>query len=238
MTWWVAGATVVGGYLSSQGSQDAAQTQADAANNATAIQNQQYQQTRQDQAPWRLAGENALAKLTGLLQDGSLTSKFAGMNPMEEKGYQFAAQEGQRAIDNSAAARGGIGGASLKAGARFAEDNATKYYDNAFNRFQAERTNTTNPLFQLAGFGAQANQQVGQAGANYANQAGANAIGAGNASAANSIAQGNIYGNTLNQLTAIGNKADWWQNPAQQNPQYGYGQDYGQTGYPTDYMGR
>ena len=105
MTWWVAGATVVGGYLSSQGSQDAAQTQADAAGNATAIQNQQYQQNREDQAPWRAAGENALAKLTGLLQDGSLTSKFAGMNPMEERGYQFAAREGQRAVDRAVEGR-------------------------------------------------------------------------------------------------------------------------------------
>ena len=48
MPWIIAGGALLGGYLSSKGSGDAAQTQADAAGNATAIQNQQYQQTRQD----------------------------------------------------------------------------------------------------------------------------------------------------------------------------------------------
>jgi hypothetical protein len=146
-----------------------------------------------------------------LLNSGELTSKFAGMNPMEEKGYAFQAREGQRAIDNSASARGGIGGAALKAGARFAEDNANKHYNDAFNRFQTERTNTTNPLYQIAGFGPQANQQVQQAGQNYANQAGNNIIGAANAGAASGVAQGNIYAGGINQLAAIGNRAGWWQ---------------------------
>jgi hypothetical protein len=232
MTWWVAGATVVGGYLSSQGSKDAATTQADAANASTAAGQRQFDMVRADQAPWRAAGEASLNKLMGLLNDGGLTSKFAGMNPQEEAGYAFAAREGQRAIENSASARGGIGGAALKAGARFAEDNANRFYSDAFNRFQTERTNTQNPLFKIAGFATDANQQVGQAGQNYANQAGNNLIGAGNASAANSIAQGNIYGNTINQLGAIGNRANWWQNNYQA-PQSSVGYGYPGTGeYP------
>jgi hypothetical protein len=189
--------------LQSKGAGDAADAQRDAANQATGLQRDQFNQVRADAAPWRAAGENALAKLTGLLADGSLTSKFAGMNPQEEAGYKFAAQEGQRAIDNSAAARGGIGGASLKAGARFAQDNANKHYNDAFNRFQTERTNTTNPLFQLAGFGPQANQQVAGAGQNYANQAGANSIFGGRAQAGNNLAQGNIYAGAVNQLAAL-----------------------------------
>jgi hypothetical protein len=197
------GAPILSALLQSQGASDAASAQRDAANQATALQRDQFNQVRADAAPWRAAGENALAKLSGLLQDGSLTSKFAGMNPMEEAGYKFASREGQRAIDNSAAARGGIGGASLKAGARFAEDNANKFYNDAFNRFQTERTNTTNPLFQLAGFGPQANQQVAGAGQNYANQAGANSIFGGQAQAGNNIAQGNIYAGAVNQLASL-----------------------------------
>jgi hypothetical protein len=155
-----AGASLIGTYLQAAAAADAARLQADAANNATALQRYQYEQTRSDATPWRVAGETSLNKLMGLLNSGELTSKFAGMNPMEEKGYAFQAREGQRAIDNSASARGGIGGAALKAGARFAEDNANKHYNDAFNRFQTERTNTTNPLYQIAGFGPQANQQV------------------------------------------------------------------------------
>lgn len=207
---WVAvasiGGAVIGGAIAADATGDAADTQAEAANAATGLSKTQFDQVRADQAPWRAAGENALAKLTGLLNDGSITSKFAGTNVQNEPGYAFVAREGQRTIDNSASARGGIGGAALKAGSRFAEDNANKFYNDAFNRFQTERTNTLNPLFNLAGFGTQANQQVGQAGQNYANQAGQNMMGAANAQAAAGIAQGNIYGNTLNQGAAQWNR--------------------------------
>ena len=195
----------------SNASEDAANAQRAAAESATGEQARQFNITQQNQEPWRTAGETSLNKLMGLLQDGSITSKFAGMNPMEEAGYKFAAREGQRAIDNRASASGGFGGAALKAGARFAEENANKFYGDAFNRFQTERTNTLNPLFQIAGYGPLANQQVQQAGQNYANQAGMNIIGAGNANAANAINQGNIYGNLGNQLAAIGNRNNWWQ---------------------------
>lgn len=205
MAWIAALAAVGGALLASEATGDAADTQAEAANNATGISQKQFEQVRADQAPWRAAGENALAKLTSLLNDGSITSKFAGQ-VQNEPGYAFAAREGQRAIDNSAAARGGIGGASLKAGVRFAEDNANKFYNEAFNRFQTERTNMLEPLFRLGGFGTQANQQVGQAGQNYANQAGQNMLGAANAQAAAGIAQGNIYGNMLNQGVAQWNR--------------------------------
>jgi hypothetical protein len=145
----------------------------------------------------------------GLLQDGTITSKFAGMNPIEEKGYQFALSEGQRAIDNSASARGGVGGAALKAGARFAEDTANKHYNDAFNRFQTEKANTLNPLFQLSGFGPQANQQAGAAGNVYGTNATDTGVFAGRAQAGSDIAQGNIYGGVINQLGALTNK--WWE---------------------------
>ena len=206
MTYWVAGAVVVSGLISADASGNAADTQGEAANNATALQRDQFNQVRADQAPWRAAGENALAKLTGLLNDGSITSKFAGTNIQNEPGYAFAAREGQRAIDNSASARGGVGGAALKAGSRFAEDNANKFYNDAFNRHQTERNNMLAPIFQLAGFGPQANQQVGAAGQNFANQAGQNMLGAANAQAAAGINQANIYGNMLNQGVAQWNR--------------------------------
>lgn len=181
------------------GANSAADAQAKAASDALALQQKQFDAT----APWRNAGEASLNKLMGLLNDGSLTKTFPGMNPTEEAGYAFAAKEGQRAIDNSASARGGIGGAALKAGSRFAEDNANKFYNDSFNRFQTEKTNTTNPLFQIAGFGPQANQQAQVA---TDNMSGLNLYG-GAANAKNDLAQGNIYGTLINQLGA------WWNPP-------------------------
>jgi hypothetical protein len=161
-----------------------------------------FDTTRADTAPWRQAGEQALNKLTSLLNDGSLTSKFAGMNPMEEAGYKFAANEGQRNIDARAQARGGFGGALLKESTRFAQDNANKFYNDAFQRFQQERINTQNPLFQMAGLGTSGNQLAGQAGAQAA-QNNANVYGGlGSGLAGAAYNQGNIYGNALGQFGA------------------------------------
>lgn len=44
--------SVAGGMISSNGAQDAAQTQANAANNASALDMQKYQQTRNDLMPY------------------------------------------------------------------------------------------------------------------------------------------------------------------------------------------
>lgn len=154
--------------------------------------------------PWMDAGKNALSNLTNLLNSGQLTSKFAPGDLANEPGYQFGMQQGQKALDNSAAARGmGQSGAALKATERYGQDYAGTKYNEAFNRFYIEKANTQNPLFRLAGLGSSANAQVGQAGQNYANQFGNDIIGGANAQAASTVARGNIYGNVFNQLGAM-----------------------------------
>lgn len=203
----IVGAAVIGAVASNNASQD----QQDAAGEATDLQRTQYDQTRADNAPWQASGESALNRLNGLMNNGTLTSRFDGANVANEPGYAFGMQQGMRAIDNSASARGGIGGAALKAGTRYAQDYAGTKYNDAFNRWNTENTGTYNRLANIAGLGQQAVAQVGNAGANYANQAGANALGAGNAQAANTLNQGNIYGNTVNQLGAYGRSNNWWQ---------------------------
>lgn len=70
----VAGAGVVGAVASSSASKNAASTQANAAKDANSTQLAMYNQTRADQAPWRSAGENALAKLQFGLGLGPSTS--------------------------------------------------------------------------------------------------------------------------------------------------------------------
>jgi len=70
MTWGyvaVAGASLLGGYMSAQGARDAASTQAGAANAANQLSEAQYQQTRTDMAPWRNAGSSAISQLSYLL---------------------------------------------------------------------------------------------------------------------------------------------------------------------------
>jgi hypothetical protein len=212
----IGGGLALGGALiGARASKKGAASQAAAARDATAAQERMYDQTRADQAPMRQLGYGAVNELQKLLQSGELTKAFTPGDITNETGYQFGLQQGQRGLDSSAAARGmGLSGAALKAASRFNSDYATTRYNDAFNRFQTERQNRFNPLLQLSGAGAIANQQVQNAGQNYANAAGSNLIGAANAQAASGQQRANIYGNALNQFAAAGNQNNWWQQPS------------------------
>ena len=208
------GLGLLGSVIGADAVGDAADAQVGAANNATALQKQMFDQTRADNAPWRAAGEQSLNKLMGLLNDGSLTSRFAGQNVMNEPGYQFGLQQGQQGLERSAAARGmGLSGAALKAASQFNQDYAGTKYGQAFDRWRMENADTFNRLSGLAGTGQQINAANSAAGQNFANQAGQNMMGAANAQGAAGIARGNIYGNAINQFAALGNQNNWWQTP-------------------------
>jgi hypothetical protein len=173
MTYFVAAAiaatgAVVGGAVSASASRKAASLQADAANRATDIQSQQYNRTEELNEPYRQAGVGALNKLIG----ASDYTKF-GMDQFQaDPGYAFRLGEGQKAIERSASARGlQLSGSTLKGLTNYAQGAASQEYQNAFNRYQAERSALLNPLQTLAGIGQSATSQVGAAGQNYANTA-------------------------------------------------------------------
>ena len=121
-----------------------------------------------------------------------------------DPGYQFRLKEGMQGLERSAAARGGLlSGGTLKGIQRYGQDMASQEYTNAFNRYQAERTGTLNPLQSLAGVGQSSANTIGTMGMNYANQVGelyqggANARASGYVGSANAINQG--IGNVSNQ---------------------------------------
>lgn len=191
MTFWVAGAIVVGGGLSYLGSQSAAGAQEGAANNASQLQYQQYMQQRADQAPWRLQGAWGLNQL-----QASLAKGFNPGDLTQDPGYQFGLTQGQQGLNRAAAASGRFdSGAQMKALDQYNQDYAGTKYNDAFNRWITQN----NELAGLAGVGQTATNQTDQASQNYANQAGQNMIGAGNAAASGYLAGGNALSNALNQ---------------------------------------
>jgi hypothetical protein len=114
-----------------------------------------------------------------------------------DPGYQFRLKEGMQGLERSAAARGGLlSGGTLKGIQRYGQDMASTEYQNAFNRYQAERAGTLNPYQSLAGVGQSTANTLGTMGMNYANQAGelyqgaANARASGYVGAANALNQG------------------------------------------------
>ena len=188
MSGWVAGATVVSSLVGAKASKSAASTQAAAADRAAELQREQFERQVELQAPFREAGVRALPEL----EAASRYTPFGMGQFQQDPGYAFRLSEGQKALDRSAAARGGlISGGALKAAQRYGQDMGSQEYMNAFNRYQTERQARLNPLQSLAGFGQTSVNQLGQAGQNYASNVGNLMTGGAAAQAAGQVGQAN-----------------------------------------------
>jgi hypothetical protein len=207
MTFWVAGAVVGGALISSDASRSASNKQRDAAAASDATQRYFYDTNRADQAPYRQAGYGALDQINALLGLGGsphASGLFGGLFGIgnqpasalqalqNQPGYQFGLNQGQTALDRSAASRGGLySGATLKALERFGQDYAGSKLGETYNR-----------LASVAGLGQTAVAGTNQAGMNAGNQISASQQGLGNALGANALNQGNVWGNAVNQIGA------------------------------------
>ena len=228
MTWGyvaVAAATVVGSAVSANAAKQAAKSQGHAADVANQTQRDQYNQTREDQAPWRNAGGWAIGQLqNGMGPGGALSHQFGMEDYQADPGFAFRLQQGEQALGRSAAARGGaLGGGTLKALTRYNSDQASQEYNNAFNRFNSNQANQYNRLASMAGMGQTSANMTGQFGMNAANNIAANQIGVGNANAASGMAQAQGWGNAINGLGSA-----WYQYA--NRPQTSYPGGFGSTG--------
>lgn len=196
----------------------ASQTQAEAADKATALQREMFEKQQANQQPWLDAGKSALGTLsTGLQPGGAFTKKFTMADFMADPGYQWRLQQGQKAIESSAAARGGLlSGRAVKAASDYTANQASQTYNDAYNRWNSDQASLYNKYSALAGVGQQAVNQVnsaaGQYGANVGNvltntgnSIASNQIGAGNASAASTIGMGNALTNGIGQWMGYNN---------------------------------
>jgi hypothetical protein len=123
----------------------------------------------------------------------------------QDPGYGFRMSEGMKALDRSAASRGGLlSGATLKGAQRYGQDLASQEYQNAFNRYQTNRANQLNPLQSLAGQGQTTATALGQQGANMASNIGnaymTSAANTGNAAMAASGQRQSAFGGAANML--------------------------------------
>jgi hypothetical protein len=204
-------ATVGSSLIGSSASGKAASAQQQAAAQASDVQRQIFERQVELQEPFReagLKGQNRLLELLGLGGEKGpgygryATAEFtpADFLANQDPGYAFRMSEGMKALERSAAARGGLlSGATLKGTQRYGQDLASQEYQNAFNRYQAERAGTLNPYQALAGTAqTSANVLGGQAGA-LGQSLGSNIIGAGNAQASGYIGQANAITGGLGQ---------------------------------------
>jgi len=212
MTWGlvaVAGATVVSGVMGSRAASSAAGAQVAASEEQGRVQKEMFDKQVELQAPFReagLKGQNELLDLLGLSGNtkaagyGSLAQPFTGQDMYKDPGYAFRLNEGVKALDRSAAARGGLlGGNQLRGVTQFGQDYATNEYQNAFNRYQAERQARLNPLQSLAGQAQTSANTLTNAAGNLGNVLGESAINAGNARASGYIGSSNAISNAIGQ---------------------------------------
>ena len=193
--------------IGSRAASKAAKTQAQAAQEASNLQREMFERQIGLQAPFREAGLTAqnrfmelmgLGAPTGAGDFGRYARDFSMEDYQQDPGYAFRLSEGMKALERSAAARGGLlSGSMMKGAQRFGQGLASEEFQNAFNRYQINRANQLDPLASLMGAGQSgANILTGQAG-QLGQQLGENAMGAGNARASGYIGSANALANAL-----------------------------------------
>ena len=202
-----AGASLIGGAMASSAASKAAATQAKSADKATELQKQMYEEGVARQKPFYEAGitaQNRLMDVLGLSGNttaqgyGSAMRPF-GMSDFEaDPGYNFRMSEGLKALDQQAAARGGlISGNALRGAQQYGQDLGSQEYQNAYNRYRTNRADVLTPLQSILGQGQTTASELGRTGANYATNAGSDMIAAGNARASGYVNSADAWSKAL-----------------------------------------
>lgn len=168
----------------------AATLQKQAADEALAFQKEQFSTQQANLAPWLKSGQQAISTLSGMVEGGGFPAwneQFQAPTAATEQndpGYQFRLNEGMKALQNSAAARGNLlSGGTAKAIEQYGQDYASNEYSNVYNRayneyatrynqFQTNQANQFNRLSTLAGGGQVAANTLGSLGQSAASNVG------------------------------------------------------------------
>lgn len=188
-----AGVVAVGSaVINAISSANAAAAQKEAAEKAMSQQEKMFNQQRADQAPWLDAGRTTLSQLMAKMNSGGFEVDPSQL--ANDPGFQFRMAEGQKALERSAAARGGLNsGGFMKGLARYSQGVASDEYQNAWSR----NTDRFNRLAAIAGVGQQTAQNLGALGSQHANSMSELYGAQGNANAAAAVGQGNAINGGL-----------------------------------------
>jgi hypothetical protein len=142
--------------------------------------------------PYSEAGKLAAAQLQkGVAPGGQFNATPTAADIQIDPGYAWRLQQGQLALDRSAAARGGaISGAAVQGTEQYAQGLASQEYQNAFQRYQQNRQNNYADILGISNQGQAAGTTQGGNLINAAQYAGNTGIGTAE------------YGGTLNTNAA------------------------------------
>lgn len=234
------GAALGSAGISALGASSAADTQSAATSQAAALQAQEFAKVRNDLQPYISSGATALPKLLGLTGTGEggnpltapLTKPF---NPTiadleQTPGYKFTLDQGQKAVQNSYAAKGlGQSGAAQKGAVDYAEGLAGTTFQQQFQNYLQQNSQIYNMVGGIAGSGQNAAAGTGALALNNTGQINALNTAGANAAAAGQVASANALGGGLGTLGALAyNNSGMFGGSGGASPaSYGFGQSYG-----------
>lgn len=226
----VGGSAIVGAGSSLLGANKAANAQKDAATQASDTQRQMFDVTQENLYPYNVAGGHAVDLLNGRINELTSPVNMDEATLRNTPGYQFNLQQGTKAAQNSASARGlGLSGAAIKGATNYATGLADSTYQNQFQNAITNQGNAYNRLLSLAGLGENAAAGVGNAAVTTGQNIGNNLTSAGNAQGASYIAGANGVTNAANSLSS-----GYLTNQLLQNGLYGGGS--GSSGYGSSFF--
>lgn len=157
---------------------------------AIALQKQQYADAKTNLSPYMTTGTGANRRLSDVFLNGDMSQFY------ESPDYQFRLDQGRKAIESGAAARGGLySGAMGKALADYGQDAASQEFGNFYNRLFGLSEQGRGAAGTLAGNGASMASNVG------------NLLTAQGANRASSYAD---RANTLSDLAGVIGGSDWY----------------------------
>jgi hypothetical protein len=219
---YMVGGQVATGVLGANAAMQGASMQADAANKATAMQQQNLATINAQQAPQRALGYTGGVNQLGALGSGTYGMYDAAGNPIGTgqgsgyltkqfdandlktglaPNYDFMLEQGQKAnLRNANIGGGALGGNAMQGLNKFTQDYAGNAYQNAFTNFQTQRNNIYNTLAGIAGIGQTGQNATNTAATNATNAASQLGIGSAAAQAAGTTGVANALGNTANNV--------------------------------------
>ena len=227
----VAGGSVLGAGISAFGAGSAAKTQASADEQASQLDDQRYLQTRADLQPYNAAGQANLPAIQNFWQtsqanlaplqaaaQAAIPQTPSQATILNMPGYAFNLDQGLKAAQNAAAARGlGISGSALKSASNFSTGLSNGYFQNYFSNAQTQYSDAVqqltdqqninqqvfNQLYSPASLGENAAAQTGNVGANLATAQGNALMAAGQATAAGIGTSAGAFSSAANSLSPL-----------------------------------
>lgn len=219
--WGLAAVGIASAGIGAYGASTAAGDQSQAAANAQAISQNQFNTINGQEQPYNQSGMGALGQLNYLLGQGTPGSATAGGAPTASSStggnygslvapftmqnfqqlspaYNFQLQQGQQNVLNSdAAGQGSLSGSALKDLTNYNQSAANTSFNNAFNQYQTQQGNIFSRLSGIANLGQSAASQTAQSGTALAGQAAQSATNIGTAQAGGAVGTANAISGGL-----------------------------------------